>query len=163
MRFFALSEIQSFPFVSTTQSEYSLKLIKMCFNKSFDYDVFIYPFSLDQRAEPDFIFQDSCELVAIGFGLKEYCCGWTFNGLPCNALVLGQDFPTHLKTVHRTNDTPRLECLWSGCGEVLNKECLVRHVQENHLEYRWPCPNPKCDRIFTRRGVLDTHRAACTA
>lgn len=135
----------------------------MSFNNSFDDNVFIYPFPLEQRAERDFIFQDSCELVAIGLGLKEYRCGWIVNGLPCNAPVLGQDFPTHLKTVHRTNDTLRPECQWGGCRDVLNKECLVRHVQEKHLEYRWPCPNPKCDRIFTRRGVLEGHRNACTA
>ena len=152
---------QSSPLVSATLPKYPLKLIEMHFNNSFGEDVFIYPSHLEERTQRDFIFQDSCELVAVGLALKEYRCGWATNGSSCDAPVLGQDVPTHLKTVHRANDTPKLQCLWGGCGEALNKGCLVRHVQEKHLEYRWPCP--KCGTTFSRRGVMDTHRVACTA
>lgn len=48
-------QTQSFPFVPTTQSNYSLKPIEMCYNHSFDDDVFAYPFSLEEPAERAFI------------------------------------------------------------------------------------------------------------
>ncbi|KAF8442272.1 hypothetical protein L210DRAFT_3203324 [Boletus edulis BED1] len=137
-----VSETQNSPFGPTTPRKYSFKLTEMNFNDGFNED-------------------DSCELVAIGLGLKQYYCGWTTNGVPCNTALLGQDVPLHLKTAHGANDTPRIECSWGNCGEVLNKGCLVRHVQEKHLEYRWPCP--RCGAVFSRRGVMDTHRATCTA
>ncbi|KAN0092690.1 hypothetical protein V8E55_003474 [Tylopilus felleus] len=104
---------------------------------------------------------DSCELVAIALGLKQFRCAWAANGSPCNVSILGQDISSHLKTVHGANDTPKIVCMWGACGEMLNKGCVVRHVQEKHLEYRWPCP--KCGAVFNRRGVMDTHRATCTS
>ncbi|KAG8212953.1 hypothetical protein J3R82DRAFT_11319, partial [Butyriboletus roseoflavus] len=103
--------------------------------------------------------QDACELIAIGLGLKQYRCEWSTNGRECGALIQGHDVPLHLKIIHRVNETPRLVCLWGNCGDGLNKGCLVRHVQEKHLEYRWPCP--RCGALFTRRGVMDAHRATC--
>ncbi|KAG9315375.1 hypothetical protein JVU11DRAFT_4521 [Chiua virens] len=102
---------------------------------------------------------DACQLVAIGLGLNQYSCSWMSNGQRCNKLVLGQDVTDHLRVAHRDVERDRRECHWDGCGEEVGKGSLVRHVQEKHLGYRWPCP--RCGTTFTRRGVMDVHRTAC--
>ncbi|KAG9315377.1 hypothetical protein JVU11DRAFT_4524 [Chiua virens] len=105
----------------------------------------------------------SCDLVANALATKLYPCGWLINfGQPCNTEVPGRDMPTHLRTVHRVNENQRLRCLWNGCSDELSSGCLGRHVQERHLAWRWACPRPGCEAIFTRRGVMEEHRTTCT-
>ncbi|KAG9315378.1 hypothetical protein JVU11DRAFT_4525 [Chiua virens] len=106
---------------------------------------------------------DACQLVANSLGLNQYFCGWITDGQRCNVLVLGEDVTDHLRAAHNSGEYEgeRLTCLWDGCEETFRKGSLVRHVQEKHLEYRWPCP--KCGIIFTRRGVMDAHRVTCSS
>ena len=123
-----------------------------------DEDVCLFRFLFEDSAQHSW-FQFMREIVANGHNVKQFHCGWTTNGLPCNAIVLGMEVPNHLRTVHGVNAAQRIECLWDQCGEDLNRACLIRHVQEKHLEFRWPCP--KCGRIWTREGLMHAHRANC--
>ncbi|KIK75235.1 hypothetical protein PAXRUDRAFT_173407 [Paxillus rubicundulus Ve08.2h10] len=103
---------------------------------------------------------DSCDLVGYGFDIKYYVCHWrTDNGMRCNTQIQGREYATHIRTVHGVGRDKRLECRWDNCGESLKKDCVVRHLQERHLLYRWPCP--RCLLSFTRRSNMNTHRADC--
>ncbi|KAF9223342.1 hypothetical protein BS17DRAFT_134707 [Gyrodon lividus] len=109
----------------------------------------------------DFDDDASCDLIGIGLDIKVYACRWLVNGVACHTEIPGRDYSTHLRTVHGVGRDPRLECKWDHCGEHLKKDCVIRHLQEKHLMYRWPCP--KCGALFTRRGNMNAHRANCTA
>jgi len=99
----------------------------------------------------------TCQMIANGHLLKTSKCGWITNGRRCNAAVQGMDFGEHLKNFHIARNDLQPQCQWDTCGESLLRGCIVRHTQEKHLEWKWPCT--RCDALFTRGGVLDKHRA----
>ncbi|KIM57430.1 hypothetical protein SCLCIDRAFT_130625, partial [Scleroderma citrinum Foug A] len=90
-------------------------------------------------------------------------CGWVSNGLFCNMPVRGRDFSVHLRDIHGVIGTPASQhrCCWNGCRERdFNRDCLIRHIREQHLQWRWPCPY--CQQIFTRKNTMVEHRARCS-
>ncbi|KAH7884667.1 hypothetical protein F5I97DRAFT_1485204 [Phlebopus sp. FC_14] len=110
---------------------------------------------MSQEFNTDFTEQDHYELIRIGLENRTHYCGWWSNGRTCNAIVRGGDISAHLR-LHGVWDQTRYTCLWGDCdrGEF-NRDCLIRHIQEKHLEWKWICV--RCDAIFTRRSVLNRH------
>ncbi|KAI6013044.1 hypothetical protein EDC04DRAFT_2496979, partial [Pisolithus marmoratus] len=85
-------------------------------------------------------------------------CGWvTPSGEICRALVPREQFRVHLNEIHgiHGNDKARFRCQWVNCGMEMNKESMMRHVEEAHLYYTYPCVH--CGEVFSRRGTLYRH------
>ncbi|KAG6332934.1 hypothetical protein ID866_6150 [Astraeus odoratus] len=49
-----------------------------------------------------------------------------------------------------------MTCNWSACGLQMNKESIVRHVTEIHLEYRFDCGT--CGYTYSHRDELNRHQ-----
>ncbi|KIJ62841.1 hypothetical protein HYDPIDRAFT_113952 [Hydnomerulius pinastri MD-312] len=104
---------------------------------------------------------ESMALIGYAHDMAPRLCLWTHNGRSCCTIVLGRDFPAHLQNVHGVpGTTSRVQCHWSNCYKELRGDTFVRHVQEIHLKESWPCP--RCLMLFSRRSVMNAHRANCT-
>lgn len=91
---------------------------------------------------------------------RPYRCGWLdAENVPCGLPVYGEQFSVHLRECHQVSghDKSRLRCDWVGCGLVMNKESVVRHVTEMHLEFKHTCPI--CREVFSRKSTLHSHVA----
>ncbi|KAI6039859.1 hypothetical protein EDC04DRAFT_2602933 [Pisolithus marmoratus] len=103
---------------------------------------------------------DAASLVEYGHLEKLSACRWILaNGMPCNEWVKGKDFSAHLRDRHGVDGTPSSQhrCCWEGCQErAFNRDCLIRHLKEQHLHWRWPCPT--CEQDFTRKNTMFDHR-----
>ncbi|KIM62916.1 hypothetical protein SCLCIDRAFT_782536 [Scleroderma citrinum Foug A] len=88
---------------------------------------------------------------------QPYICGWVISGMACSMPVIGNTFSTHLRDQHGVvgGGKVNVRCEWTKCGMVMNKESIVRHVTEMHLECKFICD--ECKAIFTRRHNLDRH------
>jgi serine/threonine protein kinase len=89
-------------------------------------------------------------------------CKWSIaNGLRCDALIRGHDISSHLPEAHgiHGSDKSRVRCTWNDCNRELNKESLLRHVEEIHLNIVHPCE--MCGATFSRRDTLHKHRKMC--
>lgn len=89
-------------------------------------------------------------------------CMWNCpNGLHCNDLIRGRDISSHLRVVHgiRGHGKSHVNCLWHGCNMTLNKESLLRHVEEVHLRIVYSCD---CGKTFSRKDILSTHKRGCS-
>ncbi|KAF9223614.1 hypothetical protein BS17DRAFT_780898 [Gyrodon lividus] len=88
---------------------------------------------------------------------RYYCCGWTAGQSICNAAVPGPEFAEHLRVYHGVTgpDKTKLRCYWTGCGSIMNKESVVRHVQEMHLNWKYACP--VCSEEFSRNNTMTNH------
>ncbi|KAF9243547.1 hypothetical protein BU15DRAFT_59914 [Melanogaster broomeanus] len=73
---------------------------------------------------------------------------------PCNASIQGPDFSEHLRIVHGVtgHEKMQLRCWWMGCGSLMKKESVVRHVQEMHLGWRYSCS--VCGEEFSRNHSM---------
>ena len=69
-------------------------------------------------------------------------CEWvTDDGTKCGAQITLKDIPGHLRATHgikHLTRNHRILCKWSGCRrrgstDMMNRECIVRHVREVHL------------------------------
>ncbi|KAJ8584900.1 hypothetical protein M405DRAFT_884094 [Rhizopogon salebrosus TDB-379] len=90
-------------------------------------------------------------------------CLWDGHyGLHCNDLFCGHNLSAHLREVHHIHgaDKTPLYCLWNGCGLVLNKESLSRHVEERHLGIAYRCDT--CGKSYSRRDTLNKHMKTCS-
>ncbi|KIM57957.1 hypothetical protein SCLCIDRAFT_1115444 [Scleroderma citrinum Foug A] len=88
---------------------------------------------------------------------QPYICGWVTSGIICGMPIIGELFSVHLRDNHQVkgDNKTKVRCHWSTCGLVMNKESIVRHVAEMHLQYKFYCD--ECDAIFTRRHSLNSH------
>jgi len=88
---------------------------------------------------------------------QPYICGWVISGMTCNMPIIGNMFSVHLRDQHGVigGSKVKVRCEWTKCGMEMNKESIVRHVTEMHLEYKFICNI--CNAIFTRRHSLDRH------
>ncbi|KIM56016.1 hypothetical protein SCLCIDRAFT_272391 [Scleroderma citrinum Foug A] len=86
-----------------------------------------------------------------------HTCAWVVGDTYCGLPVLGHMFPTHLRDYHGIsgNDRTPFYCQWVGCGALMNKESINRHVTEMHLQTRHICP--VCGENFSRRYTLNSH------
>ncbi|KAG9315159.1 hypothetical protein JVU11DRAFT_4282 [Chiua virens] len=86
-----------------------------------------------------------------------HTCFWATAHGPCNTQILGSEISDHLRSRHSVTvpDDVVLMCRWSGCSTELRKGCLVRHIQEKHLEWRYTCP--QCGERFTRNYTRRNH------
>jgi hypothetical protein len=77
-------------------------------------------------------------------------------GIHCNDLFCGHELATHLKE-HGIQgaDKLRFSCKWDFCGEMLNRESVVRHVKSKHLVINYACDI--CNQTFTRKYSLIAH------
>lgn len=107
-------------------------------------------------------FTDEDEQMLLGFATlpadrKPYRCGWLVPGGVCNAVLPGDSFPVHLRECHGIfgNDKARFRCEWVECGLQMNKESIVRHVTESHLQYKHQCTF--CGEVFSRKHTLNGH------
>ncbi|KAI5998787.1 hypothetical protein EDD15DRAFT_2194114 [Pisolithus albus] len=116
----------------------------------------MYPTQHNNRWSPE----DEVSLIENAHLEKYNTCLWIFpNGMPCNENVKGRDFSGHLRDRHGVVGTPSSQhrCCWRGCQErEFNRDCLIRHLREQHLFWRWPCPT--CDQDFTRKNTMFEHR-----
>ncbi|KAL4062892.1 hypothetical protein V8B97DRAFT_2108835 [Scleroderma yunnanense] len=102
--------------------------------------------------------EDALMLIENGLQERVETCRWVSNGLFCNMHVKGRDFSVHLRDIHGVTGTPASQhrCCWSGCRERdFNRDCLIRHLKEQHLYWRWPCSY--CRQDFTRKNTLIEH------
>lgn len=74
---------------------------------------------------------------------QPYMCGWVTAGITCNMPVIGASFSMHLCNQHGVigGDKAKIRCNWTKCETMMNKESLIRHVTEQHLQYRFLCGN----------------------
>lgn len=104
--------------------------------------------------------EDDALLIENGHLERHSTCCWILpNGTPCNESVKGRDFSAHLRVRHDVVGTPSSQhkCYWDGCRErEFNRDCLIRHLREKHLLWRWPCPT--CHHDFTRKNTMFDHR-----
>lgn len=85
-----------------------------------------------------------------------YTCGWAAGGVLCNEVLFPKQFSAHLKE-HGVRGNDKMLCCWVGChADKMNKESVLRHVFEVHLELRSECPD--CGMTFTRKTSLNNHR-----
>ncbi|KIJ18192.1 hypothetical protein PAXINDRAFT_167449 [Paxillus involutus ATCC 200175] len=115
----------------------------------------------------DFTDEDAMRLVRIAASpeYRPHTCRWVDSGILCDSVIQGIYFHTHMRERHGIfvvgQDTPRFQCRWEGCSDttLVNKEMLLRHIQERHLLWRWNCPN--CGMVFTRKASRNSHHALC--
>jgi len=98
-------------------------------------------------------------LAFIRFGIDETVqhCGWTHNGMVCNAALQTRDFNAHLGDQHGiSTDAAYYQCCWHGCtNNVMTRAALERHIKERHVNVMWACP--MCPERFTRMNTLRIH------
>ncbi|KAI6155411.1 hypothetical protein BKA82DRAFT_193666 [Pisolithus tinctorius] len=104
--------------------------------------------------------EDDVSLIENAHFQKFSTCRWILdNGISCNAWVQGKNFSHHLRDSHGVTGahSSQHRCRWEGCRERdFNRDCLIRHLREQHLPWRWPCPT--CDQDFTRKNTMFDHR-----
>ncbi|KIJ58517.1 hypothetical protein HYDPIDRAFT_119451 [Hydnomerulius pinastri MD-312] len=108
--------------------------------------------------------KESVDFIANVLDSKFHTCLWLDGeGSPCNQVLEAKDFNAHLRSTHGlTAPSGSYPCCWYGCSSLRGAQKrpgLERHVQEIHLEYRWPCG--RCDQVFTRKANLKSHLAGC--
>ncbi|KIM64267.1 hypothetical protein SCLCIDRAFT_115761 [Scleroderma citrinum Foug A] len=88
---------------------------------------------------------------------QPHTCAWVVGNACCGLPVFRHMFPTHLRDYHGItgSDRTQFQCRWVGCGAVMNKESINRHVMEMHLQTRHTCPF--CRENFSRRHTLNSH------
>ncbi|KAG2101122.1 hypothetical protein BD769DRAFT_1508391 [Suillus cothurnatus] len=98
-----------------------------------------------------------------GHSLNEtFQCMWNCpGGVHCNDLIRGFELSAHLRETHgiHGSDKSRLWCLWNSCHKEVNKESLVRHVEEIHMRIEHMCG---CGASFSRKDTLNRHRKSCS-
>lgn len=99
-------------------------------------------------------------------GSHSYQCLWDGKRAPCGGFFAGSSNSVrqHLKHVHAFTPTGRevVPCLWDGCGRLLQRENVVRHVLTVDLQLKVPCPD--CGKDLCRRDVRVMHaRKFCPA
>ncbi|KAG2075911.1 hypothetical protein BDR04DRAFT_1149641 [Suillus decipiens] len=60
-------------------------------------------------------------------------CGWSQAIDLCDDVVSADTLVTHMRKHVRGSSHRRVCCSWNGCGKVMRKDCLVRHIREVHL------------------------------
>ena len=97
------------------------------------------------------------ELINRPVEQRPYTCAWVTSDVACGTPVFGDSFSAHLRDCHGIvgGDKSKFRCDWSKCGMVMNKESIVRHVVEAHLQFKFTCTI--CEAIFTRRHTLNCH------
>jgi len=93
---------------------------------------------------------------------RYYTCGWVTGQSICDHSVRGPDFSEHLRQNHGVTgpEKMKLMCCWRGCGCIMNKESVTRHVQETHLNWKYSCP--VCSEEFTRNHTMINHKKHCS-
>ena len=86
-----------------------------------------------------------------------HTCAWVVGNTFCGLPVFRHMFPTHLRDDHGItgNDKTQFYCRWVGCGVLMNKESISRHVTEMHLRTRHICRI--CGKNFSRKHTLNSH------
>ncbi|KAI6146931.1 hypothetical protein EDD17DRAFT_90226 [Pisolithus thermaeus] len=119
-------------------------------------DLTMYPTQLNSGWSAE----DVASLIENGHLEKYSTCRWILpDYMPCNETVKGRDFSSHLRDRHGVTGAPSSQhrCCWEGCHErEFNRDCLIRHLREQHLQWRWPCPT--CEQDFTRKNTMFEHR-----
>lgn len=89
---------------------------------------------------------------------QPHTCGWVVGGEACSDVLFPREFSGHLREHGVTgDDNAKMSCCWVGCdADPMNRESMLRHVVEVHLELRIECPD--CGQTFTRRTTLNNHR-----
>ncbi|KAG2347589.1 hypothetical protein BDR05DRAFT_670637 [Suillus weaverae] len=89
--------------------------------------------------------EDVRETRSINGGLVVvYLCRWTHNGQECGMHVMGDRirFARHIQRWHKAHAAHSQRedlCHWGGCGKVMKRENVVRHVIVTHLKMKWCC------------------------
>ncbi|KAG1736764.1 hypothetical protein EDB19DRAFT_1019525 [Suillus lakei] len=60
-------------------------------------------------------------------------CGWSQATDLCNAVVSADTLVVHMRKHVGTSSHRRVYCSWNGCGKLMRRDCLVRHIREIHL------------------------------
>ncbi|KAG2142270.1 uncharacterized protein EDB93DRAFT_1252328 [Suillus bovinus] len=89
--------------------------------------------------------EDVKEARSINDGLViTYLCRWTHNGQECGMHIIGDRIrlARHIQRWHRAyaeDSQKQAPCRWGGCGKVMKRENVVRHVIVTHLKMKWRC------------------------
>ncbi|KAG1818015.1 uncharacterized protein BJ212DRAFT_120508 [Suillus subaureus] len=89
--------------------------------------------------------EDIKETRSINGGLVvTYPCRWTHNGQECGMHVMGDRIrlARHMQRWHRAHaahSQGQAPCRWGGCGKVMKRENVIRHVIVTHLKMKWRC------------------------
>lgn len=73
-----------------------------------------------------------------------YLCRWTHSGQECGMHVMGDRIrlTRHIQrwhSAHVAHGQRQVPCLWGGCGKVMKRENVVRHIIVTHLKVKWCC------------------------
>ncbi|KAG1801789.1 uncharacterized protein BJ212DRAFT_1073245 [Suillus subaureus] len=60
-------------------------------------------------------------------------CRWSQATDPCNGVVSADTLVVHMRKHVGGSSYRRVYCSWNGCGKLMRRDCLVRHIREIHL------------------------------
>ncbi|KAG2115521.1 hypothetical protein DEU56DRAFT_840777 [Suillus clintonianus] len=60
-------------------------------------------------------------------------CRWSHASGLCNAVVSVDTLVVHMRKHVGGSSHRRIHCSWNGCGKLMRRDCLVRHIREIHL------------------------------
>ncbi|KAG1882907.1 hypothetical protein F4604DRAFT_312272 [Suillus subluteus] len=60
-------------------------------------------------------------------------CRWSQATDPCNDVVSADTLVVHMRKHVGGTSHRRVYCSWNGCGKLMRRDCLVRHIREIHL------------------------------
>ncbi|KAG2115073.1 uncharacterized protein F5147DRAFT_409460 [Suillus discolor] len=60
-------------------------------------------------------------------------CGWSQATDLCNDIVSANTLVVHMRKHVGGFSHRRIYCSWNGCGKLMRRDCLVRHIREIHL------------------------------
>ena len=88
---------------------------------------------------------------------QPHTCRWITGSTHCGMQISEHKFPAHLRDWHGISGNDKLIvcCQWVGCGTLMKKESITRHVTEMHLHGGHSCYI--CGAVFIRKNTLNTH------
>ena len=89
-------------------------------------------------------------------------CRWEESVSPCGLWVTGDksSINVHIQRWHGGTlggDKSQADCRWSGCGKVMLKESIPRHIVAIHLDEVWECQG--CGKELVRNDAYGRHAA----
>lgn len=74
--------------------------------------------------------------VGVSTSMSRNRCGWSEATDPCNDIVSADTLVVHMRKHVGGLSHRRIYCSWNGCGKLMRRDCLVRHIREIHLHNR---------------------------
>ncbi|KAG2752102.1 hypothetical protein P692DRAFT_201340144 [Suillus brevipes Sb2] len=87
-------------------------------------------------ADPTFHYDRILDIpVGVSALMPRDRCGWSQTTDLCNDVVSADTLVVHMRKHIGGSSSSycRIHCSWNGCGKLMRRDCLVRHIREIHL------------------------------